>query len=114
MLEKLQTELANLISETGPSPVWQQLEKLSYLTAIITKGLRIGYGVSYRLQRLFPNTVLQYNDYFLPPITLISITSVLLYNNPTFFSKPRIFKLERFLEQPSLRKYLIPFSRESR
>ena len=114
ILEKLQTELGNLMSETGPSPKWQQLEQLPYLTAVITEGLRIGYGVAGRLQRLFPDTVLEYNGYSVPPMTPISMTALLLHDNPALFPDPRTFKPERFLEQPSLRKYLIPFSRGSR
>ena len=114
ILEKLQTELGNLMSKTGPSPKWQQLEQLPYLTAVITEGLRIGYGVAGRLARLFPDTVLEYNGYSIPPMTPISMTTILVHDNPTLFPDPRTFRPERFLEQPSLRKYLIPFSRGSR
>lgn len=114
ILERLQTELGNLMSKTGTSPKWQQLEQLPYLTAVISEGLRIGYGVSSRLQRVFPDTVLEYNGYFVPPMTPVSMTSVLLHDNPTFFPEARTFRPERFLEQPSLRKYLVPFSRGSR
>lgn len=114
ILEKLQTELGNLMSKTGPSPKWQQLEQLPYLTAVITEGLRIGYGVAGRLARLFPDTVLEYNGYSIPPMTPVSMTTMLVHDNPTLFPDPRTFRPERFLEQPSLRKYLIPFSRGSR
>ena len=102
------------MAKTGPSPKWQQLEQLPYLSAVITEGLRIGYGVSHRLQRLFPDTVLQCNGYSIPPMTAVSMTSVLLHDNPDFFPEARTFRPERFLEQPSLRKYLVPFSRGSR
>ena len=114
ILERLQTELGNLMSETGPSPKWQQLEQLPYLTAVITEGLRIGYGIAGRLQRMFPDTVLEYNGYSVPPMTPISMTTILVHDNPTLFPNPRTFRPERFIEQPSLRKYLIPFSRGSR
>ena len=114
ILERLQTELGDLMSVAGPSPKWQQLEQLPYLTAIITEGLRIGYGIAGRLQRMFPDTVLEYNGYSVPPMTPISMTAILLHDNPTLFPDPRTFRPERFLEQPSLRKYLVPFSRGSR
>lgn len=102
------------MSKTGPSPKWQELEQLPYLGAVISEGFRLNYGTSHRLQRLFPDTVLEYNGYSVPPMTPVSMTSVLLHDNPDFFPEPRTFKPERFLEQPSLRKYLIPFSRGSR
>ena len=102
------------MAETGPSPTWQQLEQLPYLTAVITEGLRIAYGVSSRMQRLFPDTTLEYNGYTVPPMTPVSMTTVLLHDDPRFFPDPRTFRPERFLEQPNLRKHLIPFSRGSR
>lgn len=102
------------MSKTGPSPKWQQLEQLPYLTAVISEGLRIGYGVSSRLQRVFPDTVLECNGHAVPPMTPVSMTSVLLHDNPTLFPDARTFRPERFLERPSLRRYLVPFSRGSR
>ena len=114
VLEKLQTEIGGLMSETGPSPKWQQLEQLPYLSAVVSEGLRIGYGVSSHMQRLFPDTVLEYNGYTVPPMTPVSMTAVFLHDNPTLFPDARTFRPERFLEQPSLRKYLMPFSRGSR
>lgn len=114
ILGKLQAEVGDLISKTGPSPKWQQLEQLPYLTAVITEGLRMGYGVSHRLQRIFPDTPLHYNGYTVPPMTPVSMTSVLLHENLTFFPDARTFRPERFIEQPALRKHLVPFSRGSR
>ncbi|KAL8939846.1 MAG: hypothetical protein Q9216_003134 [Gyalolechia sp. 2 TL-2023] len=110
---KLQAELGEVMAK-NPTPKWSQLEQLPYLTATITEGLRIGYGVSHRLQRLFPDTVMQYKDIAIPTMTPISMTSVLIHDDPSLFPDPRIFKPERFLEHPELRHYLVPFSRGSR
>ncbi|KAI4114143.1 MAG: hypothetical protein LQ345_005028 [Seirophora villosa] len=110
---RLQAELADLAA-SQPKPTWSQLEQLPYLSAVITEGLRIGYGVSGRVQRRFPDTVLQYGKYAIPTHTPISMTSVLVHDDPSLFPEPRSFKPERFLEQPQLRRYLIPFSRGSR
>lgn len=99
---------------SNPTPTWSQLEQLPYLTAVITEALRIGYGVSHRLQRLFPNTVLQYKDYAIPTMTPVSMTTVLIHDDPSLFPDPRTFKPERFLESPHLKRYLVPFSRGSR
>jgi len=59
------------MSKTDGKARWTQIEQLPYLTAVITEGLRIGYGVSHRLQRLFSDTVLQYNGYAIPTMTPI-------------------------------------------
>ena len=114
ILSKLQEELATCMSQTQGRPKWQQLEQLPYLSAIITEGLRIGYGISHRLQRLFPDDVLQYKGWTVPTNTPVSMTAVLIHDNPSLFPNPRTFNPDRFLEQPSLRKYLLTFSKGSR
>ncbi|KAL8774346.1 MAG: hypothetical protein Q9209_001097 [Squamulea sp. 1 TL-2023] len=111
--QKLQAELGALMAD-HPTPKWSQLEQLPYLSACITEGLRIGYGVSHRMQRLFPDTVLRHGDIAIPTMTAVSMTSVLIHDNPSLFPEPRTFKPERFIENPGMRRYLIPFSRGTR
>lgn len=65
MLEKLQAELAAVMKD-NPEPKWSQLESLPYLTAVITEGLRWGYGVTERLQRISPDVPLKYGDFIIP------------------------------------------------
>ncbi|KAL8688307.1 MAG: hypothetical protein Q9218_005749 [Villophora microphyllina] len=113
VLQRLQSELSSLMTK-DPTPKWSQLERLPYFTAVITEGLRISYGVSHRLQRLFPDTIIQYKQHAIPTMTPISMTAVLIHDNPSLFPNPRTFKPERFLEDPSLKKYLITFSRGTR
>lgn len=65
MLEKLQRELAGVMKD-NPEPKWADLETLPYLTAVITEGLRWGYGVTERLQRISPDVALKYGGYTIP------------------------------------------------
>ncbi|KAL8789417.1 MAG: hypothetical protein Q9213_001174 [Squamulea squamosa] len=111
--QKLQAELGALMVD-HPTPKWSQLEQLPYLSACITEALRIGYGVSHRLQRVFPDTVLKHGDIAIPTMTAVSMTTVLIHDNPSLFPEPRTFKPERFIDNPGLRRYLIPFSRGTR
>lgn len=102
------------MSSTNNHPKWSQLETLPYLTATILEGLRIGYGVSHRLQRLFPDNALHYGKYSIPPLTPVSMTAVFIHDNPTLFPSPRTFNPSRFLDNPSLRKYIMSFGKGSR
>ncbi|KAL8901565.1 MAG: hypothetical protein Q9207_005144 [Kuettlingeria erythrocarpa] len=111
---KLQSELGGLMASSPTPPKWSQLEQLPYLSAVITEGLRIGSGVSHRMQRIFPDTVLQHSGYAIPAKTPVSMTALLVHNDPSIFPDPRTFRPERFLETPELRKYIISFSRGSR
>ena len=113
ILEKLQAELANAMT-VNTAIKWQQLEQLPYLTAIITEGLRVGYGASHRFQRVFPDTTLRYQGYAILPMTPVSMTSVHIHDDPTLFPEPQSFKPERWIKSPEMKKYLIAFSRGSR
>ena len=112
--ERLQAELESLMQQTDGKPKWAQLEHLPYLSAVIQEGLRIGYGVSHRLQRLFPDTVLEYNGYAIPTMTPVSMTAVLIHDNPSLFPNPRTFNPDRFLKNPGLKKYIFSFAKGSR
>jgi len=114
IVQKLQAELEPLMTRIDGPPKWQQLEQLPYLTAIITEGCRIGYGVSHRSPRIFPDLELQYGDFHIPKKTPVSTSTVMLHDNPILFPSPRTFVPERFLEQPHLKKYLNHFTRGTR
>ncbi|MCJ1247251.1 hypothetical protein MMC30_004465 [Trapelia coarctata] len=116
MLRKLQSELHTVMPDGQGQAKWQQLEQLPYLTAIISEGLRIGYGVTHRLQRVSPDVPLQFNEWTIPVNTPVGMSAPLLHDNPTIFPNPRAFNPERWI-QPSnvrLQKYLVPFSRGTR
>jgi len=114
IVQKLQAELKSLVTRIDGPPKWQQLEQLPYLTAIITEACRIGYGIPHRSARKFPDLELRYGDYRIPKMTPVSMSTVILHDNPTLFPAPRTFVPERFLEQPHLKKYLNHFARGTR
>lgn len=121
-LERLRSELAAIWNEP---PTWTQLEHLPYLSACISEGLRLSYGVSHRLQRVSPDEDLVYCDeergkeWVISKGTPVSMTQMFIHNNARFFRKPDQFLPERWLPgsdpPPSdLRKWLVPFSRGTR
>jgi len=117
-LRRLKYELQGAIpdaSQYTPLPV---LEQLPFLTACVQECLRLSYGVSCRLQRICPGEVLVFNDgkvdWPIPAGTPISMTSVLIHQNPTVFRDPHSFLPERWIENPRLDKYLVAFSKGSR
>lgn len=78
---------------------------------MIQEGLRLGYGVATRLQRVAPNEALQYKDWVIPPGTSTGMTAVLVHNNPEIFPDPQTFNPDRWVENPRLDKYLLSFSK---
>ncbi|KAL8866520.1 MAG: hypothetical protein Q9174_006256, partial [Haloplaca sp. 1 TL-2023] len=95
-----------------------KLERLRYLTATVLEILRISHGVSHRLQRVCPNESIQYKNHVLPPGTPISMTSVLIHNNPSIFPEPEQFNPDRWIPLETtgarLQRYLVAFSKGSR
>ena len=97
VLETLMEALEGAISDPSQMPSFGELERLPYLSAIILEILRITYGASHRLQRVCPDRAYHYNDYILPAGTPVSLTSVLMYDNPAVFPSPRKFDPQRWL-----------------
>jgi cytochrome P450 len=117
ILHKLKTELSSAIPNPGIPVQLQQLEKLPYLTAVISEGFRMSYGVTSRLPRVSPNTALVFHGREIPPGTPVSMTSIFMHDNPRLFPNPREFKPERWLKGNSgdrLNKYLVNFSKGTR
>jgi len=122
-LRKLKEELATVIPDSGVLPATSKLEQLPYLTAIIKEGLRISNGISTRLQRIATHETLVYTDktndkktkqYLLPPGIPLSCTGMLIHLSPLYFPEPMLFNPQRWIENPGLDKYLVPFSRGTR
>jgi cytochrome P450 len=83
---------------------------------VIKEALGLSYGVSLRLARIAPDAELRYGNWSIPKGTSVSMTAVLIHQNPDIFPSPREFKPERWLEDQDgrLDKYLVSFSGGSR
>ncbi|KAI0839698.1 putative cytochrome P450 [Hypoxylon sp. FL0890] len=127
--EKLMAELENAIPNPASRPSRNNLEKLPYLNACISEGLRLSYGVCSRLQRISPDSALLYrssdmvhaarSEYVIPRGTPVGMTSVLVHHNSELFPRSSEFDPKRWLGAQgridrTLEKYLISFSRGSR
>ena len=116
VLAKMQEELKTVMPEKDSKPQWPQLEQLPYLAAIVNEGLRMSYGTTHRLQRISPDTALQFMEWTIPVGTPVGMTTLLLHNNPNNFPNPRKFDPNRWLQASGsgLNKYMVAFSKGSR
>ncbi|MCJ1287369.1 hypothetical protein MMC26_006718 [Xylographa opegraphella] len=125
ILQKLQAELRELMPDANSKPSLVQVERLPYLTAIVKEGLRITGGIIHRAQRVAPDRALQYQNWTIPPGTVVSMTSYMNHINPTIFPAPEKFRPERWLKDEdsptkgsaaagNLEKYLIPWGKGTR
>lgn len=67
-LKRLHVELAPLM-EGYPErlPSFVELERLTFLQALIKEGLRLSYGVMHRMPRVSPDQPIIYRDWVIPP-----------------------------------------------
>ncbi|EON70045.1 hypothetical protein W97_09313 [Coniosporium apollinis CBS 100218] len=117
-LQRLKSELEMLMPDLCSPVKLRELEQLPYMSAVLSEGLRLSYGVSSRLQRIAPAEELKFHDWTIPPGTPVGMTSVLMHHNPSIFPNPDTFLPERWLEPAPdnrpLDRYLVSFTKGSR
>ena len=119
---KLQEALREIHSQSD-KVTWNALSQLPYLSAVITEGLRLSFGVSHRLQRVSPDVALPYKQYTIPPGTPVSQTQMFIMTDPILFPRPKEFIPERWIldalpkgfpTPQEAKKFFVPFSRGTR
>jgi cytochrome P450 len=93
---------------------WHRLEKLPYLNACVHESIRLSHGIVTRDPRLAPDTEIEYRGWVIPKNTPVSMTTVDILMNEDIFKDPKVFRPERWLENPELERYFVPFGKGSR
>ncbi len=90
---------------------------------MVSEGLRLGYGVCQRLQRVSPDGPIYFKSttkkddnvmWKIPAGTPVGMTCALVHLNPDIFPEPLQFSPERWIENRQLDRYLLSFSKGSR
>lgn len=91
--------------------------------AVISEGLRLGFGICGRQARVAPteSMILKISPLYdkeivwrIPPGTAVSMSAALIHMDPELFPEPDQFFPERWIENPRLDQYLLSFSKGSR
>lgn len=102
-LAKLRKEL----QDTGAINLsWSALEKLPYLSAVISEALRLAYGVSARIPRIATNENLIYRgqfkgqdiEYVIPSGTPMGMSNAINHHNEDVYPDSHSFIPERWLD----------------
>ncbi|OJJ98955.1 hypothetical protein ASPACDRAFT_44584 [Aspergillus aculeatus ATCC 16872] len=115
-VERLRAELRTVLPTPTSTASWTELEKLPFLTAIITESLRLASPIV-RLPRVAPTETLVYNGYELPPGTVLGASSWFIHRDPTLFPDGDTFDPERWLQgdkSERLKRYMVAFSKGTR
>ena len=117
MLRQLQKELADAYPDLEMSMTWTRLEKLPYLSAVISESLRMSLGVMSRLPRINAHEDMVFNNWVIPKGTSVGMSIRFMHYNPDIFAEPLKFDPGRWLQgekSEHLKKFLVPFSRGAR
>ena len=99
-------------------PSMSTLEKLPFLTAVLTEGLRTAHGTAGRLARIAPDEDLVCHGLKIPRGTTMSQSNYLIHTDPAVYPDPYNFHPERFLGNSEAtteaRKNFVPFGKGMR
>ncbi|PVH76510.1 cytochrome P450 [Cadophora sp. DSE1049] len=119
VLRTLKEELRAVDPECQGKTPLPTLQSLPFLSAIINESLRLSYGTTQRLQRVFPFPVVFERSkggkvWTMPAGTAISVSIPDLHHNKDIFPDSCSFRPGRWIEDPALIKYQLAFSKGSR
>jgi cytochrome P450 len=116
--EKLVAELETKFPDRYAELPFVELERLPYLTAVIKEGLRLSFGVVGRLPRVVPAPGATFEGHYLPPGTIVGMSSWMMHRDPDVFHDPMKFDPGRWLKSSEefrrLDRNMVPFGRGTR
>ncbi|PWY70871.1 putative cytochrome P450 [Aspergillus sclerotioniger CBS 115572] len=116
-LERLRAELKTVMPDPTSPVSWNQLQSLTYMSAVIQEGIRLQFGITTRSPRI-SHTALQYKDWIIPAGTPVSTLTWFVHTDETLFPRPFEFDPDRWIRAAQggtrLDKYLTSFGKGSR
>ncbi|CAK7235054.1 hypothetical protein SBRCBS47491_009159 [Sporothrix bragantina] len=121
VFSRLRAELDVAIPDPTKFPDPVKLDALPFLNALIEETLRMYPSATLRQDRVAPDEDLVYTypdgtgrTLMLPRGTTIGMTAPLLNRSPALYGDPDVFRPDRFLEDPTLTRRSMTFSRGAR
>jgi cytochrome P450 len=114
MLKKLRAELNGVGAKSIDDLEWTALQRLPYLNGVVHESIRLAHGIGTRSPRLNPDAELKYGEWVIPKNTPVSMTAVDILMNEDLFPQPKTFRPERWVENPGLERFFVPFAKGSR
>ncbi|KAK1856543.1 cytochrome p450 [Colletotrichum chrysophilum] len=119
MFLRIRKELESVMPDAHQPPDPVKLDSLSYLNATIEEALRMYPSATHRQDRVAPDEdlIFEYADgrtLVLPAGTMVGMTAPLLNKHPAWFTEPRVFNPDRYIEDPKLFKKHLTFGKGGR
>ncbi|KAJ5801836.1 P450 monooxygenase [Penicillium pulvis] len=116
LLHRVQKELQEIWPDPEVFPEIEALESLPLFTAVIKEALRLAPGIPYPATRIIPDTGAVIQAQFIPPGTVVGVSTLMLHRSTTLFREPNTFQPLRWLEPTAneLNHHLVAFSKGPR
>jgi cytochrome P450 len=120
LLNRLKAELGTVMPEPNSLPIASKLDNLPFLNALIQETIRLYPGATHRQDRVAPDEDLIYTarngrTFIIPAGTAVGMTAPLINRHPELYAPdPDAFRPDRYLENPTLLKYQMAFSKGTR
>ncbi|KID94829.1 Cytochrome P450 family protein, partial [Metarhizium majus ARSEF 297] len=116
VLARLRDELGTALPSFGLESGLRldHVQRLPYLTGVVKESLRLSYGVVGRLQRIWPDEEIVFQEWTIPRGTPVSMTSYDVHHDEAVFADSFSFRPERWADNPGLDRYLVSFGKGSR
>ncbi|CAH0032931.1 unnamed protein product [Clonostachys rhizophaga] len=114
---RVQEEIKEFVADwPEKAPTFSDLEKLTYLQAVIKEALRVSYGSLHRLSRISPHEPLQYKEWTIPPGVPVGMNAYYMHTDAEIYPEPFKFDPNRWLDNvtPEMKRNFVPFTRGSR
>ncbi|KAI9760823.1 MAG: hypothetical protein M4579_001453 [Chaenotheca gracillima] len=114
--KNLKVEILEAWPKLENHPLYEDLEKLPYLTAVIKEALRLTPGTLPGLPRIIPRQGATIADKFVPPETVVSMSYLFVHTSEDIFPNHEAFNPERWLgpDSKGLDHWLLAFSKGPR
>ncbi|KAM7222665.1 Cytochrome P450 [Rhypophila decipiens] len=99
---RLKKELTEAIPDPDEIPPWVELEKLPYLSAVITEALRLSYGGVQRMPRINRHEQWLYKQWTIPAGVPVGMDNYHQHTDENIFPQANEFKPERWLGNPKV------------
>ncbi|EIW80743.1 benzoate para-hydroxylase [Coniophora puteana RWD-64-598 SS2] len=95
-------------------PTADHVRDIPYLDAVINEGLRYHATTAIGLHRAVHEKGAMFGGKYFPPGTEMSVPAWTIQHDPEIWGDPEVFRPERWIENPDLKKYLMTFGKGPR
>ncbi|CAG7999015.1 unnamed protein product [Penicillium olsonii] len=116
LLHQVQNELQEIWPDPNVFPEIEALENLPLFTAVVKEALRLAPGIPYPATRIIPQTGAVIQTQFIPPGTVVGVSTLMVHRSTALFREPNTFQPLRWLEPNAneLNHHLVAFSKGPR